>query len=364
MNLIGTRFTEKLVNGYLQYERVMTYQFFASNTSQEEFTVLSQPGLPQIGSPLLFGTVLMYCTARVPRRQNDESGRLKWLIDCVFTNDTNSYEPSGQEGSYGAPAEEPTEVATRVDISFQETWGPPKKAVLNGVRLLVDGLTIPLGQSDLPPDIKLGYDYGRIINSAADEIQSVEVRRYTEVVTLRKYFSDYDNDWGTSIGKANSGSVTFTQKDKNGTRFSRSFAAKTLLLVDVSKVDVWRQGVLYFDVQFTMIVNADTWVHTELDRGTRGALFAGQYKWDGTSYTQAQIDDLDTLYEPFADIINSADGTPTQSRVAVAEPVPMNGYGHELMRQRPGYATRYNNRYYLDYDIIDYVDFGTIGIST
>jgi hypothetical protein len=165
-------------------------------------------------------------------------------------------------------------------------------------------------------------------------------------IQVQKVFRDWSDDWEDYQNAINTNTVTIQVRDSEGLRATHTFQPYTLRLT-IDTPEEWKDAKLYFRVAFNMEHNEDTWIHSELDRGTKRRVEVGQYKPDGTTYTQ---DDLDALEIGgnfgFASIMTD-DGS-----VAIGEPVLFNGSGAEQpLTNIAGGSYTEGEGVYLNYDV-------------
>ncbi len=124
-----------------------------------------------------------------------------------------------------------------------------------------------------------------------------------------------------------------TEEDQNGVRATYTYPAKTLKMKPITKVPVWRDGILYFRVSFSMEYNPLTWEHSELDASQSERVYVGQKKPGGGTYTQADIDKMNpdatagsVKFGIVPMVFKDIDG----NFVAVGDRRPLNGTGARL----------------------------------
>lgn len=346
--LVSETLVETVVNGFLQYDLTRVYQIFTSARTDGVGTVLSSSSLPPLGQPLLVNGVRVWCHTRNPVRVNTPETEKHWNVSCTFSNQTAQFERDAN----GNPTTDPTAVVPRLSISFQEVSEPITTARLK--RISKEDGSQALG----PPTMRLRAVEGLkgpITNSASQVIER-ERRAHRKVLRYSFYARDWNNSWDDLLDKTNSEAVTFTQTDVDGTRLLQTFAANTLLVADLDKDDVWREGKLFFRVTVVLLENKQTWTHFEPDKGDKRRIFENQYKADGTQFTLAEADAIG----PYQVITTEDDdGNVT----TVGEPVKLNGYGAEQPRERPGsYQTDEN--FFVEFEVYDSADIQTVlGLS-
>jgi len=358
-SLLDSSLEETLVNGFVQYQRTETYQVIATATTQEEYTILADIGLPALGSPKLFGSVLMYCNHRSPRRVGVGPDRLKWIVTCTFSNETSTFERDYQ----GQPVFDLADVAPTVNFDFQEY--DKEKTDAKFIEIIdVNGLQVT------PPPYLVSGNRSIICNSAGDPTGTTS-RAWNKVISYSKYFRDYNNAWDTTLvnGSTNDATVTLTQSDGNGVRLSQSYAAETLLLGDVQKQDIWRDSQLWFRTTFVLLYNPDTWIRKVPDKGFTRRVFTGQYKNTTTAYSAAEVTALTSrnsgpLLEFTSGVYGDSDDDLEErpsGYSTLSEARALNGYGNALhARNADTSAPVPCSLYWQEYDP---VSFASLGIS-
>lgn len=362
--------TERMVDGFLQYDYTETWQVTASGIA----AALQVAGLPQIGQPYILSGIdsPVYCYSRVPRRRNDQQAKTVFDVVCSFTNAVNRYERTVD----GLPANQPEQIVPRVDIAFEE-YSEQTGWADNGLVGIFDFDTNPAfydpGLSyQLPPNLNNGQapQFGRrvpIQNSAGDPFENVSVRKHTKRITYWSWHRDWNSRWDDWLDVVNNSTVTVTQSDKDGQRLRYSFEPYTLLINDIIKEDHWRDGSLYFRRGIVISYNRNTWFSVFADKGFNELIFAGQLNTDGTAITDANMQTWFgtkrrtyesipvTMYRPADDSGPRNEFLP----VAAAEPQYLNGYGRLVGFPSPvDQAGVPKNVVYMTYNTGDYSELG------
>lgn len=342
-----------MASGFLQYNLVRNYQFIADDRTDGVGTAVNAPGLPELGQPLSMpdGTIV-WCTSQVPTRVPGENTERKWNVACTFTNQTQQFDRDVN----GNPTDDPLKVVPKFSISFQEVSEQITTARLVNI-VKRDGTAVPL-----PPTLTAATSGLGPITNSAGSVRQRERRAHLKILKYSFYARNWDNAWDDLIDDTNSSEVTFKQRDIDGIRLQQTYDARKLLVINVNKEDIWKQGKLYFKATFSMLSNKATWRHQEPDEGFQRRMFAGQYKRfpAGDTYTQAEIDDQD---EPLADFQDITTWTEDGSEVTIAEPVKFNGYGAEIPRRRPN-TYDIDETFTLNFDIYDESDLAAaMGLS-
>ncbi len=334
---------ESMEGGFLQYDLTRTYQVITSDRLNGVGTVLSDAGLPLLGQPLIVNGVPIWCVSRSPSRINTEDTARQWTVACRFTNQTGTYE----RDKNGNPTTKLDLIVPKFSISFQEV-----EVDCNTARLVditkADGTPV-----QLPPNLRVRSNEGLKgpVTNSAGMVRPATRKSHLKVLKYSFYARDWDNAWDDLIDHTNSTVVEFKQTDVDGERLSQSYGINKLLLNDVIKDDIWREGRLWFRVTFVMIYNRLTWRHFEPDKGDTRRIFADQYKADGTQYTQNEVDDIG----PYQTITTT---TEDGQEATLGEPVKLNGFGAEIPRQRPeSYDT--DESFTVNFDKYDSADLAT-----
>lgn len=313
--------TESVSQGVIEYQYQEMWQVVTTSSTDGPATVLGASGLPTpLSSKVVPSTgTTVWVTSRNPKRRGTRAERLVWDVAVNYTNLTSRFERDER----GNPVDDPLQVVPRIRFENQETWKPITKAYF---RQLTDA---DGNFAANPKDFNSEKAFAGIVNSARDVIPR-ERRDAESIITISKYVEQWNNAWDDNLFRTNDSAVTIRQSDNFGTRRSKTYQTGSLLFVNASSEDVWRNGRLYLDVTFTLLHNAGPfgWEHGEPDMGTRTRVYVGQYKADGTTYTSDDV----ALYES-AEFFD-ADGlvphhTSTESgeRIYTTEPFHLNGNG-------------------------------------
>lgn len=360
--------TERLVDGFLQYDYVETWQVDATGIAAS----LLDASLPQIGQPYFISgvTTPVYCFQRQPRRRSDSQAKNLFDVVCSFTNAVTRYDRTSE----GLPADQPENIVPRVDIAFEEYSEASPRAQFVGIfdQDTAASFFAPQFTSQVPPYLpspQFGINRA-IVNSANDPQQNVNKRSHTKRVTYWTWHRDWDSSWDDYIDSVNSGTTTISQSDKDGLRLRYSFDAYTLLINDIVKEDHWRDGKLYFRRGVVFSHNPESWFLQLPDQGFNEMLFVGQNKEGGATVTESDMDDLFgseradyeslaiTYPVPIAGLIAYA---PTETRVAPAEPQLLNGHGRLIKIAPPDNASFLPKKMvYMPYTV---KDFSALGIQ-
>lgn len=361
--------TERMVDGFLQYDYSETWQVDATGIA----AALLDPSLPQIGQPYLITGVStpVYCFSRTPRRRSDSQAKNLFDVVCAFTNAVTRYERTVD----GLPADQPESIVPRVDVAFEEyseQTGTAKNGFIGIFDLSVSPSLFDPALSYQPPPKLNPPQFGvsrPIINSAGDPFENVTVRKHTKRITYWSWHRDWDANWDNWLDVVNSTQTTITQSDKDGQRLRYTFDPYTLLINDIIKEDHWRDGSLYFRRGIVISHNPSTWFSVFVDRGFNELLFEGQNKPGGGTVTSSEMDDLFGTshgeYESLAittpvPVFGTGDLVASETRVAPAEPQLLNGYGRLVGTSTPADVGFPKQMVYLAYESGDY---STIGIS-
>lgn len=355
--LVNTSLKESVANGFLQYQYGQTYQVFTTNRTDTESVVLSASGLPAIGQTVVLAVSgqPIWCTSRTPARVAIEESATKWHVDCEFNNYTQTFERDFQ----GNPVTDPTEAVKRVDISYLEHSEEVDDAELLSITVGMSGF---LGGQTLVPPIWMQNAIGPVTNSAKVPVRLTRPD-YRKVIAVSQVYRDWNNDWDDFAGAINDDQITIEEKDKDGVRWSETYPEFTLRMRPPKKENVWKDARLYFRRTFIMEHNPNSWIHAELDAGTKRRVQVGQFKPDGGTYTQDDLDDLGIDgaygYEEITTTTVDADGNKTM--VAIGDPVKFNGHGSEMPTPQ---ASSYDNnsQIYLNWRTLKLKSFGGLDL--
>lgn len=304
--------------GFLQYDLVRTYQVFIAE-DKGAVTALLSPVVPKIGASLIIpggrGDEKVWCVSRKPRRVDQGKGaKTKWQVVCRFTNDTSMFERDEK----GNPITDPTQIVKKVEFGYQQ-FSVPR----NDVKLLAieqDGNRLEI------PNHLLGHKFilGPVVNSAGVPKFSQKSRNRRTVFVTRRVRT-WDDSWHTYENTTNNNPIEIQEFDVDGVRATHRFPANTLRMDIVRKINVWRAGKLYFEARFEMTENTQGWYYREADFGIKRRVEQGlKMPPDGIErYTRD-----DVKKGPYRPI--TIPDPETDLRVAIAEPVKLNGAGQEM----------------------------------
>ena len=328
---VAETITESIVNGFVQYEVSQTFQvFLAERTTPPSQTYLAT-GLPPLGQEAIAGPSgeRVWCTRRVPSRVDTDATQRKFHVVCTFTNFTQSFERDQQ----GNPVTNPVDAVKRVDVSYLQHSEPVSDALL--VNFTQDGREGADGATPIqtPPWLSgRTATPGPIVKSNGVPV-FVERDAHRKVIAVSQVFRDWNNNWDTYTDSINTDTITIEERDYEGIRWSETFQPFTLKMRPPRKENIWKDRSLYFRRTMIMEYNPDTWIHSELDAGSKRRVFLGQNKPGGGTYTQS---DLDTLgidgqwgYQEIT--TKTTDG----QDVAIGDPVRLNGFGMESPVSQP-----------------------------
>jgi hypothetical protein len=360
--------TERLVDGFLQYDYVETWQVDATGIAAS----LLDASLPQIGQPYFITgvTTPVYCFQRTPRRRSDSQAKNLFDVVCSFTNAVTRYDRTSE----GLPADQPENIVPRVDIAFEEyseTTNQARNGFIGVFDIEVPPSLFTPALSYQPPPNMPSPQFGKattITNSAGDPLENVSVRKHTKRITYWSWHRDWNSQWDNWLDVVNSTQTTVTQSDKDGQRLRYSFDPYTLLINDIIKEDHWRDGKLYFRRGVVISHNPNTWFNVFVDKGFNELIFTGQLDKDGTVITEAKMTSWFgakrktyeqipvTFWRPAEDTSPRDEFLP----VAAAEPQFLNGYGRLVGNPTPGDSGFPKQLVYMNYEV---GDFSTIGIQ-
>jgi hypothetical protein len=353
--LVKQSLEKRIAEGFVQVDQTLVYQVIADNRTDDGEIILGAEGLPILGQNKYIGQELVWVQRISPQPQGEPVSS-KWLVTVYYSNARKT--GSGSSGGGGQPADDLTQTVKEVDVTYQEIQTPVTKAKLDGLYQRQKGEDIKFTPLAFWLDSQ-AQDYNSSITNSALVPQEVFQIDFRKVVTVSKYYSQWDNTWDDYLGTVNDADVTITQSDNTGVRFQQTYAPNTLLMQDIIKEDVWRGPRLYFRVRFVMSYRKDTWRHRQADTGTSRLVFVGQYKPDGTQYDQGDLDNLNIQGEYGYQDITTPDGN--GNFVAITQPVSLNGWGTD---QPTNQNRNYNKRLplFLIYDIYQQSDFNALNL--
>jgi len=332
--LISRSGGSSLVNGFLQYNLTNVYRVDAPRTSSI-VTILNWPGIPTAGSKVILGgTTVWVGNPTVNQPNPDES---VFIVTVPFGNQTTQFE----RDFLGNPVSDPVEIVKRVRIEYYDESEPVTDAKLRGI---TKGKSEGLGGVPVTAPTWLPI-FGPPTNSAGEPIALERVRR-AKRISVERVSRDWQSTWDSFQDSINSDTVTIIEKDIQGVRATHTFQPLTLKM-SIETPNEWKDGKLYFRPRFIMDVNPDTWIHSELDRGTKRRVFVDQYNPKGGQYVQGDLDALEIDGDfGFASILTDND------KVAIGEPILFNGTGAEqpLTRTTGGSYTD-GEPFWLNYEI-------------
>jgi hypothetical protein len=307
------------VNGFIQYQETHTFQVLAPRTSSI-VRILNWPGIPAAGSKaLLAGNTVWVGSPTVDHPQLDAD---RFIVTVPYTNQTSQFE----RNALGDPVDDPTQAVKRVTINWEDKEEPVNFARFRGATKnapeMQGGTFIT---SAAKPD---WVKDGPVTNSAGEPVMVMRKKRVKHI-SVSRVSRDWQQSWEDYQNAVNTDDVTIIEQDKDGTRATHSFPKYTLKM-SISTPNEWKDGKLYFRPTFHMEYNEKTWIHAEVDRGTKRRVFVGQSKpEDKDGNTTYSADDLEKLgvfgLKPQWLSILTDNG-----KVAIGEPVLFNGAGAEL----------------------------------
>ena len=330
-----------VVRGFRSYRLTRVFQVTTSSRAVGPVAVVNNFGLPTIGSSVIVDGVRLWCVDVDPDQPEAPDTTTHWIVTCVFTNDTSQF----QRDSEGNPIETPDQAAKEVNISYIETMEPVNDAFLRSIT--IGGPEWSEDSLELARPSWLPNNFAGTPTNSAGQAVLIERPTYQEVISVTQVFRNWDNRWSEFNGAINTDEVTIIEKDAEGTRLTKTYAANTLRMGAIGKQNVWKDGRLYFKAKFPMTYEPTTWIHAEPDRGTQRRISTDQFKPDGTKYTQEDLDEREISGDFGYDSIVTNGGD-----IAIGEPVKFNGTGAEMPLRRTDEASYDNSKLvFLNYDI-------------
>lgn len=345
--LIDESLKESIVNGFVRYDMVRTYQVLTTDRTDSSIAVLGASGLPFAGLAVLLSSgVPVYCTNRQAKRSGLQDTAKKWHVTTNWSNDAGQ---SFLRTDNGTPTFDPLTASRLIEVEYQESMEPIRDATFTGT---TEGPYHDGTPAQNQPSWLQGHK-GPIVNSAGDPIFA-EKPNFNRVVTVWKWYRDYPSNLETYINNINSADLTLTQNDKDGERLSITFPKQTIRF-GLPRVEYhWKDGRLFFRVGVVLVEDKRTWIHSELDRGQRMRVFVGQTRSDGSSWTGNQLAALEPPISPLGFTMVDIE----QEGYAPGEPLRLNGRGVPCQ-----YDTNTSNRdksFYNNFGVFTETDFSGI----
>lgn len=325
------------VNGFIQYDLTHTYQVLADRNSSI-VTILNWPGIPAAGSTAILGGATVWVGRPQVTQPNPDVDR--FIVTVPYGNLTSQFE----RDQNGNPVSDPTKAVKRVTIDYSDEPEPVTNARLRKItyqRPEWDPLAVTRATPDWLPE------WGPVTNSAGEPIHLERTKRVKQI-TVQRVERNWSNTWDDYQNAINSDTVTIEVRDSDGLRATHTFKPYTLKMV-IRTPEEWKDAKLYFRPTFIMDHNTETWVHAEVDRGTKRRASLSQYNPDtGSLYTPAELNAKNINGEyGFTSIMTDGD------TVAIGEPVLFNGTGAEQPTARTDGLTPTGEMepYFLNYDI-------------
>lgn len=344
--------SETVKNGFVELSVTQVWQVIAASRTTPFTTVLQDVGLPTLGSSAIFDTATLWVVSRVPVRVDSDATERKWNVTVQWSNNTGTY----ARDTNGDPVTDPTSAAKTVDVTFQEYAKPIDAAVLSSVTI---GGIEGTGTALTAPSWISTTDPGPIRVSTGEPVFAEKIE-YTEVVTVSRIERSWTSNYDTYKNTINDATVVITESDVDGTRATYTYAAGTLRMKPITKMPIWQDAKMYFRVRFEMEHNAAGWLHSEVDRSQKRRVFVGQYKPDGGTYSQTDVNDAAGSGSTDVDYayvsILTDDGS-----VAIGDPVKLNGNGAEMPIDRSSsYDTE--SEVYLNYEVYEEKDWSALSL--
>jgi hypothetical protein len=281
--LISENASENVKAGFIELGVVQVWQTITANRSDAFTVALGASGIPAIQSSGTFGGQTLYVISRTPSRVDGDATGRKWHITVTWSNRTESFDRNKD----GEPVNTPTQAVKDVDIQFLEYAEPITDAkflnVTEGGGSGGNGTAIGTQPTWLKD--------GNILVSTGETVLATR-NQYREIITVSRNEASWSSAYADYTNTVNNASLTITEEDSSGTKATYTYPAKTLKMKPISKQPVWKDGVLYFRVSFSMEYNELTWIHSELDASQSERVYVGQKKPGGGTYTQADIDKM------------------------------------------------------------------------
>lgn len=323
---------ESIVDGFKRIDLIRTYKVITDSRTDSAFAARNQAGVPKLGAVVstTTGEILQVTNVHPRRAAVDQTGRL-WMVAVTMSNGTNDF----PRDINGRPVSNVTQAVKDVDIQWLE-----EQEDVTGAKLLSITKKKPWDDAG-PGDVLTVPNWlqaqqsgtGPVTNSAG-VVQDVQRSTFRKLITVSKWVGTW-TDYSDYLGKINTDEITITQGDAQGTKLTEVCPARSLLLHDVIKEDVWQDGILYFRQRFVLSKHPRRWIHSQIDQGTKRILIVDeQYKPDNSG------DKIDQAYLDAANIESTwgyEEITTTDQNgnvVALGEPVRFNGWGSNSPNER------------------------------
>lgn len=340
---ISQELSEKLIDGFLQYDYTEVWQVAASGIAAS----LSDASIPPIGQQYNLSGISspVWCYTRIPRRRDNKQAKNLFDITCTFSNATTRFE----RDLNGNPAQQPEDIVPKVDVQFEDEQIESVDANLIGFTDATSTDPLSVAIYTAPPYLSSrvlqspgpnDFIGGPMVNSANDAYPNRYTTKSRRVITYWTWHRNWDENWETYIGKVNNDQVVASQYDGDGLRLRYVFPRLTVRIKDIIKEDHWRSGKLYFRRGIVLNEKKESWLTKITDEGFNRMVWEGQYKGTSTLYTSAQLDEkfkgsvadgYRTYYQKWP-ILTFDD---QDTAIAPGDPVPLNSYGLRLGERRP-----------------------------
>lgn len=345
-NLVDESYSLNLSSGVPESRYVRTFQTTGYSTL---ISACNDPDVPPIGHQLSTEGVIVNLVRKTPRRAGIGADRKKILVECEYTNSTQSHD----RDENGRPVTDPENAVPYVQIQWNEKTTKRYYGEFIGI-FADDGTAVPL--NEYPPYLQNKVGTVRMMtNSANLNYESQDAKIYYKQITYWTYHRTWQNSWEQYLGNVSSEAMTITQRDQDGIRLQLSIPAKEMLLQDIIKEDHWRGSKLWFRRGLVMTRDFLAHITRVPDVGTDMSVW--YHAWD--NLLKGPINSNDPRLAQFADPtlptsyvwepILDSNGAPITSAV------PLNGQGRSNTSQRyNGAGHIFNHKsYYLDYRAFD-----------
>ena len=351
--LLSQTLSQTIVNGFVQYQLVQTYQVLVPTRTTGPVAVINEVGLPLIGQSTIVDGITVWCRSKSDSQPDPTSAATRWVVVCNFSNNTSSF---GRD-SNGDPVSTPDEEVKQVAITWQEEQEPVEDAKFVAVWNALPWATLPGSVVTAPPWIPTTE--GPVMNSAATPFE-LQRPKFTKQISVSRNEASWNNLWDTYINKVNSDEITITQEDSTGTKLSQTYPIGTLLMRPPTKTDIWADAIMYFRVTFNMLYRENTWTHYQVDAGTAEYLSTDQYKPDGLStYTAQELEDEFNITADFGRVEVTTKGT--EGATTLSGPQNFNGYGRVSPNKQPASADP-KDLFYLSYKYFEEIAFAPLNL--
>ncbi|MCP4476720.1 MAG: hypothetical protein GY818_01350 [Planctomycetaceae bacterium] len=287
--LISENASENVKAGFVELGVVQVWQTITSARSDPFTVALGAAGLPAIQQSSTFGGQTLYVISRTPSRVDDDATGRKWHITVTWSNRTESFDRNKD----GEPVNTPTQAVKDVDIQYLEYSEPITDAKFLNVTIGggAGGSGTVLAPGTGNNDYRNWLKDGAVLVSTGESVLATR-NQYREIITVSRNEASWNSNYADYTNTVNNASLTITEQDSSGTKATYTYPAKTLKMKPITKQPVWKDGVLYFRVSFSMEYNELTWIHSEVDASQSERVYVDQLKPGGGAYTQADIDKM------------------------------------------------------------------------